>query len=437
MWLTRFRREGSGRTRAALAALSTAALVLSTAACSGGTGGETADGKTVVTFSYLWAGPEAKALEKVIKQFNGSQDKIQVKGVSNPDMQKQLASMSTANGTFDISDGFGNQVGSWASKGVLEPLDQYLTSDHVDTSDFVPAAMDQMTYQGKTYAAPIAVHSFQLLYNKKLLADAGVQPPKTMTQFAAAIHKLTKVDDNGNITQLGLGNPDLPSSITTLGYAFGGTWNDPSTGKPTADKPGNVEALDFYDKNIVQAYGADHVNRFVGGFGPYMSAQDPFQTGKVAMEIDGEWRCASIASTAPKLKWGVTQIPVADPAMAGTTQLTTSTLFIPANSQHKEEAAKFLAYMVSKDGMLPFTRALGNLPSRTSMLDDPIYNDLHNFQPFLDSLKSNKVHALSSAPSGSEYATDLASAIDSVNRGKATAQQALSQLATKTASYDQ
>jgi multiple sugar transport system substrate-binding protein len=90
---------------------------------------------------------------------------------------------------------------------------------------------------------------------------------------------------------------------------------------------------------------------------------------------------------------------------------------------------------VDKDGMLPFTRALGNLPSRTSMLGDPIYNDLENFPPFLDSLKSDKVHALSSAPGGSEYATDLASAIDSVNRGTQSTQQALSKLATKAASY--
>ncbi|WP_270888315.1 ABC transporter substrate-binding protein [Pedococcus sp. 5OH_020] len=416
-----------------------AALVVTTAGCSSGgeSAGQGPNGKTEVTFSYLWTGPEAQALEKVIASFNASQSQVEVKGVSNPDMQKQLASMSSAKGSFDISDGFGNQVGSWASKGVLEPLDQYISDDHVDTADFVPAAMGQMKYHNKTYALPIAVHSFELLYNKKLLADAGVTPPKTMDELASAIKKLTKVGAGGNITQLGLGNPDLPTSITTLGYAFGGDWNDPSTGKPTPDKPGNVQALDFYAKNVVQAFGADKVNRFVGGFGPYMSAQDPFQTGKVAMEIDGEWRSASITSTAPTMKWGVTQIPVADPSLAGSTQLTTSTLFIPANSQHKAAAAKFLAYMVGKDGMLPFTRALGNLPARTSMLDNPIYNDLQNFKPFLDSLKSDKVHALSSAPGGSQYATDLASAIDSVNRGKASAQQALSNLATKTAKYGQ
>jgi multiple sugar transport system substrate-binding protein len=438
MRFTPFRPQGAPALKSALAAAASAALITTAGCSAGGTSSdETSDGKTVVTFSYLWTGPEAEALEKVIDEFNASQDQIEVKGVSNPDTQKQLASMSSAQGSFDISDGFGNQVGSWASKGVLEPLDQYIEDEKIDTSDFVPAAMDQMKYEDKTYALPIAVHSFQLLYNKKLLAEAHVQPPRTMDELAAAIRKLTTVDADGNITRLGLGNPDLASSITTLGYAFGGEWNDPATGKPTPDEPGNVAALDFYAENVVQAYGADNVARFVGGFGPYMTAEDPFQTGKVAMVIDGEWRCASIASTAPDFKWGVTEIPVADPSLAGTTQLTTSTLFIPTNSQHKAEAAKFLAFMEGEDGMLPFTHALGNLPSRTSMLDDPIYDDLQNFQPFLDSLKSDKVHALSSAPGGSEYATDLGSAIDAVNRDKESAEQALSDVASKSASYDQ
>src|SRR5690242_57392 len=61
-----------------------------------------AQDKTEITFSYLWGGDEAKAIESIISDFNASQDKIVVKGVSSPDATKQLASMSSANGAFDI-----------------------------------------------------------------------------------------------------------------------------------------------------------------------------------------------------------------------------------------------------------------------------------------------------------------------------------------------
>src|SRR5690606_29489472 len=126
-------------------------------------------------------------------------------GVSSPDFQKQLTSMSASTPAFDISDNFGDSVGSWASKGILAPLDDLLAAEGVDTADFVPSAMDQMRYDGKTYALPIAIHSLMLVYNKTLLDEAGLKPPTTIDELAAAALALTKTDDSGNITQLGLG----------------------------------------------------------------------------------------------------------------------------------------------------------------------------------------------------------------------------------------
>ena len=171
-------------------------------------GGVPAQGaeRTIVTFSYLWGGngPEGKAIDAVIADFNKSQSTIQFVGISSPDFQKQLTSMSSSNGSFDISDHFGNNVGSWAAKGILEPLDGYLAENKIDLKAFAPAALEQMRYKGKLYSLPIASHTQQLLYNKDLLAAAGVKPPKTMTQLAAAINKLTKRDSECSNFALGI-----------------------------------------------------------------------------------------------------------------------------------------------------------------------------------------------------------------------------------------
>ncbi len=95
--------------------------VLAASVALGGCAAAAPSGPTTITFSYLWGGEEAKALEKIIADFNASQSDIKVVGVSSPDAQKQLTSMSSSNGSFDISDNFGNTVGSWASKGILAP----------------------------------------------------------------------------------------------------------------------------------------------------------------------------------------------------------------------------------------------------------------------------------------------------------------------------
>jgi multiple sugar transport system substrate-binding protein len=400
------------------------------AACSSDGG---SSDKTTITFSYLWGGAEAKSLEKIIADYNKSQNTVKVVGVSSPDSQKQLTSMSSSKGSFDISDNFGNSVGAWASKGILAPLDDYLTSNKVDTGDFITSAMDQMKYDGKTYALPIAVHSTQLLYNKKLFAEAGLTPPTTMDELATAAIALTKTDAAGNITQLGLGDANADTTLTVLALGFGGAW-DNSKG-PTPMNKGNVEAMTWYQDNIVKKLGADKIAKFVAGEGQYLSAQDPFYIGKMAMRIDGEWNGVSTPKVAPNLDWGVTEIPATSPKYKDSTMVSSSTLFIPANSKHKEAAAKFLAYMVGKKSMTAFTLALGNLPARTSLLDSDAYSSIVNFGGFADALKSPNATSQASAPYSAEYATDLAKAFDEIQRDASTPKQALEQVESRVSSY--
>lgn len=436
----------SGKSRAcrAVACLVGAVGVVTAAAGCGGSGASTSGtpgasgGRTTVTFDYLWTGTEAQKLQQIIAQFNSSQKQIQVAGVSSPDMQKQLTSMSSSSGSFDISDNFGNNVGSWAAKGILAPLSGYMKSAGMSTADFIPAAINQMTYNGQVYSLPIAVHDFELVYNKTEFAAAGISsPPVTTAQLAVDIARLTKVNSSGQITQLGLGNPDTGTTLTTLGYAFGGTWDGPDNKAPSPQNPGDLAALNFYTQNITDKYGATKVARFTAGWGQYGSPQDPFYTGKVAMIIDGEWQPVMISQNAPHLDWGVTDIPypASDPALRGTTQLTASTLFIPANAPHKQAAFTFLQYLTSPAVMLKFSLALGNLPARISLLDNPSFSSIPDFSVWLQALKSPNVHALASQPYSQQYATDLATAFSSVLLGSTTPTKAMANVASQTRSY--
>jgi multiple sugar transport system substrate-binding protein len=419
----------NGRRRVGLALTAALAASVALAGCSSSGGG---GGKTEITFSYLWSGNEAKALEGVIADYNASQDKVVVKGVSSPDATKQLASMSSTSGSFDISDNFDSNVGSWAAKGVLAPLDDY----EIDTDAFVPVTLESAKYDGKLYAVPIAVHSLELMYNKKLLAAAGVKPPTTMDELADAVRKTTKKDASGKVTQLGLGyaGSDATTLLETLGYAFGGTWD--KDGKPSPDEPGNVAGLEWYQKNVIDAVGAKALTNFYAGVGQYMSAQDPFYTGKFAMVVDGEWQSAAVANTAPNLDWGVTAIPTATAGKENSTLVTSSILFIPANSKHKDAAADFLKYLVSKEPMETFSLALGNLPARTDLMDSDAYAGLPGIKTWMSGLTSPNAQTRVSAPYSSQYSDDMQVAFEAFSRGQTDAQGTLDGLAKKTASYD-
>lgn len=418
---------GCGGTKPSTAA--SAGPVVSGAPGASPTGAAPAAAVTI-SFPYLWGGPEGEALEAIITKFNDSQGAVVVKGASSPDFQKQLTDMAGPNG-FDISDNFGSTVGSWASAGTLAPLDDLIAADGFDLADFVPAAIQDNQFEGKTYALPIAVHTQLLLYNKKLFADAGVaKPPTTIAELKDAIVKLTKVDDSGNITQLGMQAPDM----INLAYVFGGNWFG-ADGKPSPDNPGNLDALKFWVDNVVSKYGTDKVQKFESGYGEYASAQNPFYTGKVAMVIDGEWQPTFIKQYAPDLDWGVVPVPVPEPSLAGAGQLTSSMFFIPKNAPHRQEAWTFLKYLVSPEAMTAFSRALANLPARTSLLADPAYADIPQFSAWLDSLKSPNLKTLSSLPSTAEYTRDLTDAFGLVSTLKQTPADAMAAVKAKAANY--
>jgi len=407
-------------------------------ACAGGSSGSsTAGAKTQIVFSYLWAGTEAKILEQSIKQFNDSQNKITVKGVSSPDTVKQLAAMTGTHGSFDISDNFGANVASLASKGALAPLDSYISGDQFGLSDFSPAAMQQMRFQGKTYSMPLATYSQMLLYNKKLFQAAGIaKPPLTMEEWASDLAKLTKTGADGSITQLGYHINDPWTSLTTLGYAFGGDWFDGS-GKPTPQAQGNVAALNFYVDNVTGKYGKDKVSKFASGYGEAASAQNPFYVGKVATVIDGPWQVAFIHQFAPGLDWGVAPIPypAAHPELAGTTEVGVSTLFIPANSQHKKEAGEFMKFLLSPGPMLNFNVGTSNGTPRLSLLDSPKYATEPLVQPWLQALKSPNAKSFLSVAWGQQYIDDLTHSFDDIAQLRTTPAEGLKAVSAKSAAY--
>jgi len=430
------------------------AATLALAACSGSptpgepsssgtTGAETTPSEatgqpTEITFSYLWSGVEAESLEKIIAEFNASQDAIVVKGVSNPDTTAQLTAMSSSEGPFDISDHFGASVGAYASKGILAPLDEFIEADGYDLSDFIPSVLDQMSYDGHYYSMPIAVHTQMLMYNNTLLAEAGLSgPPETTEEWADYIAELTKVDTDGRITQLGYGNVEIDTDFTTLGFVFGGNWYD-EAGNPTPDDPGNVDGLQFYVDNVPAKYGASAVTTFQSGFGELASAQNPFYTGQLATIIEGAWEINLINQYAPDLDYGVAPLPYPSdhPELAGTTSVSSSTLFIPANSQHKQEAWEFMKYLLANDAMGEFTHATSNLPARMSLAGDPIYEDLGDaFGVWLDSLSSPNVRAMASAPAAAQYGEDRALAFEAIANQTTTPSDGLANLAETVKQY--
>jgi multiple sugar transport system substrate-binding protein len=151
------------------------------------------------------------------------------------------------------------------------------------------------------------------------------------------------------------------------------------------------------------------------------------------MVIEGEWQARFIQLYAPELKWsaGFVPNPASMPELDGTAFLSASMFFIPTNSSHPEEAFTFMQHLLSEEAMRDFTLALANLPTRTSLLEDPAYADIPGMNYWLDSLKSDNLVFNPSTSWEEEYRTEIASTTEEVINLRKSPEDALNELQEK------
>ncbi|MFD0696451.1 ABC transporter substrate-binding protein [Paenibacillus sp. GCM10027628] len=388
--------------------------------------------KSEVNFWYLWNGKEAENVEKLIAEFNASQDKYTVKGLSVPDVQKIIVALSSGSGP-DITDNFSSNTASYAEKGISEPLDEYIKKDNFDTSDFVPGALQSGQYKGKTYALPINVNFNLMFYNKKLFAEAGLTaPPKTDKELLEYSIKLTKVNADKTISVLGF--PDFPLIyyVNPMSFALGGSFIAPD-GKLTPDNPGTLAAIQLM-KSYRDKFGVDNITKF-NSSAKYLDATDPFISGKQAIRFDGPWFGNTVKNglKIEGLDYGIAPLPAPEgkPEMAGGGEISASTFFIAKNSKNKEGGWAFISWLLSKQGMTKFNSMFGNLPARTSVYDDPTLQSIPDFKIFADAAKNKNLKAFPAVPVQTEYTKLIGDQFELAVNGKKSPEEALKEASDK------
>ncbi|THF81760.1 ABC transporter substrate-binding protein [Cohnella fermenti] len=390
--------------------------------------------KTKVKFWYLWGGVEGENVEKLIAEFNASQDLYVVEGLSVPDVQKVVVGISSGDGP-DVTDNFSNNTASYATKGMLEPLDDYIAKSGFDTSDFVPAALEGGKYDGKQYALPINVNFNLLFYNKKMFADAGItEVPKTSDELLAAAKKLTKVNADKSLEVLGF--PDFPFVYYTTGMsmAFGGSFISEDGKTLTPDNAGTIEAIKTI-QDYRNEFGVDNILKF-NSSAKYLDATDPFILGKQAIRIDGPWFGNTVKNVLQKdIDYGVAPLPgpAGHPELAGGGEVSSSTFFIPSNAKNKDGAWAFLSWLMAKENMIKFNDMFANLPARTSAYDDPSLQDIPDFQTFAEAAKNPNLKSFPAFEGQSEYNKIINDEFELAAGGKQSAEDAVKHMKEKSA----
>lgn len=411
-----------------LATFAVAAL-LGTACTPGGAAAESPqddNGPVSITFWHPLKDPsEVKAVREVLDKFQAAHPGITVTAVAAQDADKITQSVRGGNPPDAALSFNADKVGAWCSTGAFQDLGPRIARDKVDLEQIPPAVRAYTEFRGKRCTMPMLADTFALYYNKDLLKKAGYDaPPKTMTELTQMTKKLSEIGPSGEINVAGfipfLGTYQSVSEHFTPSY--GAKWLKPDGSANFADDPGIASML-TWQKGLVDWFGADNLTRFKAGLGDEWSAQHAFETGKLAMIVDGEWRTSFIKNNGDKVNYGTAPMPVADdkPELYGSGSIGGNVVGIPKGAKHTEAAWKLVKFLSTDTGALvTFADALHNVPTTLDALKSP---DLQlakdpQFKPFLDVFAHPSSSSLPASGDAGAYLTNFGLFADKWQKGK-------------------
>jgi multiple sugar transport system substrate-binding protein len=366
-------------------------LVLSASVIAGcGGSSESSSGSADLT---LWTGftdRELGVMKDVIADFEKTHPDIHVKVVGGISDDKIVAAIRGGNAP-DVAHSFdaGAYTGAYCSNGAWIDLADYMKQDGLSDDVFPEVPRQYSQFEGTRCALPMLADVYGLYYNKDLLAKAGIDsPPQTVSQLMDDAKKLTERNPDGSLKVVGLDPFDGFYENVAAHWApqWGVDWVDESGKSNLAAQPGWADML-RWQKELIDWYGYDNLVRWQASAGDEFSAQNAFERGKLAMNLDGEWRVAFVQSEHPELNFGTAPLPVDDaqPDLYGSGYTSGSIIGIPKTSGHKDEAWQLLKYLATDTGALvKMTNGIRNVPTTTDALSSPDVKPDEAFNIFLD-----------------------------------------------------
>ncbi|PZF58460.1 hypothetical protein DEI92_10255 [Curtobacterium sp. MCBD17_034] len=411
------------RRRLAASVASAAIGLLALTACSSGaSSSDASDGRIHLTMYQQWGGGHEQAvLDRLIERYESLHPRVEITETPVTNNAKILASITGGDAPDIVDLGNSLPLGGWAAAGALQPLDRYIRASGLDTSTYIPSAMRAMTSNGKTYGLPFQVFTSGLIYNTKLLAEAGItKPPTTLQELATDAAKLTERNADGTITQMGFlptyPGPDQGQTcpLISYGYAFGGGWTS-SDGTATPTRAANVAAL-TWEQSFFKRYGVANVQNFISSAGSYLTSGDPLESGKLAMMFDGPWsvQYASDNRSAAAGDLRVVPLPASStaPSRAGSTYVDANAQVIPTGAEHPKAAFDFIKWETTNASeTASFSDTVGNIPQLKDTPSFALASD-PQFAKYIGIAKSANARSWTQTATSSNYGTQLCEAQD-------------------------
>ena len=369
----------SGRWRGRFGQWALVGLIPLSAACGN------ADGAREVEIRFWAMGAEGEQVAKLVPQFERENPGIRVRVQQIPwtAAHEKLLTAHVGKSTPDVAQLGNTWIPEFEALGALRALGTLIeTSSVIDQESFFPGIWATNVVDDTVYGIPWYVDTRVLFYRKDLLAQAGWREmPTTWADWRRAMEDIKRTVGKDRwaiflptnewaqpaILGMQAGSPILKD---------GGRWG-------AFSDPEFMRALEFYlglyRDGLAPVYGnTDVANLF-----------QEFERGLFVFYITGPWNIGEFGRRLPdelQDDWATAPLPGPTGPASGLSTAGGSSLVLFRESEHPDEAWKFIEFMSRPEIQVRFYQLTGDLPPRLEAWEDTVLSRNDKARAFREQL---------------------------------------------------
>ncbi|MBI5095326.1 MAG: sugar ABC transporter substrate-binding protein [Candidatus Hydrogenedentes bacterium] len=322
--------------------------------------------KTVVRFCFWGNFRDLSMWKTIAANFERANPDIKLKlEYITGDYGRKLPLMLVSGTASDIILMDDEYHPGFAARGYLEDLAPYIERDRAELriDEFFPTSMESFNYRGFQGGLPWDGGAMLIYFNKDLFDEAGIPYPTdnwTWDDFREISKKLTvDKDRDGRIDQYGT-NLLSGSLLTTepMVWCFGAEVLNEDKSKFAMNSRKGVEAFQY----ITDLKWVDHSIAWAGE-GDDVGTEAQLLTGRVGMVVAGTYMMLTLDGVKDGMRWGTAAMP-RGPYGDRYTRVSWDGISINARTPYKEQAWRFIKFLLSDESQAEVGRSGRNLPIR-------------------------------------------------------------------------
>jgi multiple sugar transport system substrate-binding protein len=394
--------------------------------------------RTPVRFWHMWTSEWKGVVDRIVDEFNESQDRYEVIPLSVPidGADPKFLLSVTGGDPPDVMCQWNQVIPKWADAGLILPLNELMTEEDWQSvqRNAYPVALRIGMYGDNLYGLTVGLDVYACYGRVADLREAGLdpeRPPQTLDELIRWGDQLNQFTPDRKLARVGF----LPRGFYIYAPVFGGGFFDWNTHEVLVNTPANLRALTFLQESRAKL-GIANVLRYESGHAIGDGGVTwPFISGFYSITVDGQWRVEQIAKYAPELEFVTFPVPPPDGGRKLAGWANGNFMVIPKGAKEVQGAWEFIKFwsgIEHPERAAEFYTWGGWLPMGPAIAEAPKYKEFvvkhPQYQTFLDLLPSENLQPTAPVPYQSYLWDRMWQCEDAVLRGILPATAALDRL---------